>query len=231
VYKIKRTVLFLIPLCLISCANQAILEYFKEPETGKITFKAGHIDQAAPLNLNQLQDVTIGFLPVRSSMGGGLGEEMVTKYIYDNIAAMFLNIKFISSSQASDLFSDMDLWEDYFAYLDRYHQSSVAKTNFDELKELYQKLGASYIININSDYTPINKYPGVFETNIQIQIWDINSGKKVWEGFCLGQDIVYSADTFDAVKQKMVDWACNRIAEEMAGVTTTEQPTNNPNNL
>ncbi len=230
-YRIARALLLSTILCVVSCADSAVIEFFQEPETGKVVFRAGEVNKTAGFNLSQLKAATIGILPVRSSLGGGLGEEVATKYFYDNLTNRFENIKFISNAAASDLFTEMDMWEDYFEYLDKYHQHAVAKGNFDELKGLYQKLGASYIININADYTLMNKYPNAFETNIQTQIWDMNSGKKVWEGFGRGQDIVYSADDVDAVKQKMVDWVCRRIAEELAGATTTTGLITSPNNL
>ncbi len=221
--RIKKASWLLAIICLVSCSNSAVLEFFQEPETAKVDFKVGAVNKAAEFNLSRLRNVTIALLPVRSSVGGGLGEEVVTKYFYENIAKKFNNIKFISAAQASDLFTDVDLWEDYFAYLEKYHQAAVADKNFDELRGLYQKLGAGYIININSDYPIIPKYPGVFETNIQVQIWDINSGKKIWEGFGRGRDMIFSADDVESVKQKLVDWVCRRMAEEMAGGTTQSQ--------
>jgi hypothetical protein len=148
-------------------------------------------------------------------MGGGLGEESVTRYFYENLAKRFNNIKFIKNEAVSDFFTDIDMWEDYFAYLEKYHQASVVDTNFNELRNLYKKLGANYVININSDPGFIPRYPSHFSVYIQAQIWDLGSGKLVWEGFVQGQDVVSSAEDTERVKAKMVNWVSKRMANEM----------------
>jgi hypothetical protein len=188
------------------------MEIFSEPETGRVSFKPGTANQ---LDFSQLQTATVALLPVRSTLGGGLGEERVTKHFYENLARRFTNLKFIGPDEASDLFTDLEIWEDYFEYLIKYQQSSVSAADFDKLKGLYRQLGADYIININSDPAFIPRYPGNFTVFIQVQIWDISNGKMVWEGFGQGEDVVLSAETLERVREKMIDWTCQRLVEEM----------------
>ncbi len=209
---------------LTGCIEISLPEFLKEPETGRVSFRLGEVDKASMLNLGKIKAATIALLPVRSSMGGGLGEEVVTKYFYENLADRYKNIKFISNEEVSDFFTDLDMWDDYFEYLTRYHQSAVADTNFDELKGLYQKLKADYIININSDYIPIPRYPTMFEVNIQAQIWDIDSAKMIWEGLVQGRDMVISEEEEVRIKEKMVDWACKHIAGEMGRERDSKEP-------
>jgi hypothetical protein len=148
-------------------------------------------------------------------MGGGLGEESVTKYFYENLVKRFNNIKFINDEEASDFFTEIDMWEDYFVCLEKYSQASVVKANFNELKRLYQKLGTNLIINVNSDYSSILRYPHNFVIFIHAQIWDLSSGKLVWEGFGQGEEVVMSADDIERVRNKMANRVSKRMADEM----------------
>lgn len=211
----KEGFLSFLLICVVGCVEISLPEFFKEPETGKVVFRLGGIAQSQKLDLDKIKAATIVLLPVRSAMGGGLGEEVVTKYFYKNLIKRYKNIKFIPNDEVSDFFTNLDMWDDYFTYLVKYHKSAVADTNFDELRGLYQKLEANYIININSDYIPIPRYPSMFEVNVQAQIWDINSGKMVWEAFVLGRDMVVSEEEEAGIREKMVDWACRHIVGEM----------------
>jgi hypothetical protein len=223
VLKIIRNNLLITIFFLLGCstfthigAYFSDIELFEEEAPVIVSFKPGLRNDSSRLDLSNQKAITVALLPVRSNMGGGLGEEFVTKSLYEKLSQRLNPIKIISSQEVSDLLVDLDLWEDYFEYLNRYHQDSIV--DFDELQRLYNPLKVDYIINTNSDFTPIPKYPTSFELYVQIQVWDLKNGKLLWEGFSNGNVVIRAQEETDRLKQKMADRVCRRLAEEMQRV-------------
>jgi len=193
---------------LVGCATLSSLF-----ETGMVSFKPNTaLNQS--FHLNQLNGATVVLLPVRSIMGGGLGEEKVTKHLNQTLKAKFTQVKLITDEEASDLFTQMDLWDDYFNYLVKYYRDSV--TDFDELRSLYGRLGGQYIMSVTADYTSFSPmYPRTFMLFIHVQIWDLVTGKLVWEGRGEGEDVIEAEAWEDEVVTKMIKRVCKRIVQEM----------------
>jgi hypothetical protein len=223
VHVIKRAGFILAVIFLTSCAYFAEIEIFEEQNPVRVLYKPGTVNQSLQLDLNQPSPIKVALLPVRSNLGGGLGEDNVTKNFYKNLLKELQNITFISTEEASDMFVDKDLWEDYFAYLVKYTRHSI--TDFDEVKRLYTQLEANYIININSDYSLIPRYPTNVTVSIQVQMWDVNSGKLVWEGFGQGDCVIPSEEYTDKLKDKMADLVCQRLVKEMKTIRQVKQTT------
>ncbi len=223
---VKNAILLLLLIRLMGCATISEtegykklsaefskMEFFTEEDISQVSFTYGEINKKTKFSLNSLENIKIALLPVRSIMGGGLGEETVTNIFYEELTKKFANIKFISNKEASDTFTDMDMWEEYFEYLYKYSLASV--TDFDKLQKLYKKLGAAYIISINSDYAPIPKYPNNLTVYIQVQIWNLSNTKIVWEAFAQGDDVVDNPQYLEDVRNKIVMKLSKRIADEL----------------
>ena len=53
---------------------------------------------------------------------------------------------------------------------------------------------------------------------MQIQIWDLNSGKIVWDGFVQGQDLVKSEGDLEGVINKLARLNCQLMTDKLGSV-------------
>ncbi len=153
-------------------------------------------------------------LPVRSIMGGGLAEERVTKYFNRSMKKYFGKLRVITDEEADRIFDEQDLWDDYLEYLTGYQQSPII--DFEQLRYLYSRLKAKYIISVSADYFVSAMYfPNTLVLQVYVEVWDLNTGEKIWEGKAEGENVIGEEPWMDEVISGTVDLVCQRMVQEM----------------
>jgi len=162
---------------------------------------------------------TIILLPVRSSIGGGTSDEIVTKSL-NNFFKSSLNESIIITDEESDsYFTAQNRWDDYFAYIAKYSRTGIIKKEgLEEPMQLYAALEPDYIVDASSDPFRLSTagfYPQVFNLYIDFQIWDLKTKQKVWGGTCNGETVVPSKNKEASIYQDLADRIAQRIFWEM----------------
>jgi len=192
--------------------NTEIINYFKEVPP-KVDFRPGQV--AKPIHLDNLPGTTLALLPVKSTMGGGMGEEVVTEKFYQSLVNRFKQIRIISDKEASKSFTGRDLWDAYYeGLLTNYYQ--VKTVQVAKLVEIYRHLNPDYLIGITADYTFVKPTPPRSLTFfIYVQIWDAKDGRLVWEGQAQGEDVSQNTDWDSEVIENVVKSVCQEIVGHM----------------
>ncbi|MFQ5645866.1 MAG: hypothetical protein ACE5GM_02965 [bacterium] len=198
---------------ILTYSNQPLLNRF--PVYVKFTPDAGNVS----FHMSQTENKTIAVLPVRSGMGGGGSEEVVTVYINSAFKKIVKGVTLITDKQADRLFTDMDLWDDYFAFIAPYTRKGITGgEDLADIDRLYSAIKADYIITVTSDYrfhSIGGLYPRAFFLYINLQIWDIKNKQKVWGGICNGETKALAAQDENRVTHETADRAAQRVFYEL----------------
>ncbi len=189
-----------------------IIKYFKEVPP-KVDFRPGQV--AKPIRLDSLPGATLALLPVKSTMGGGMGEEVVTEKFYQSLVNRFKQIKIISDKEASKTFTSLDLWDNYYeCLLADYYQAKTVQV--DKLAETYRCLKPDYLVGLTADSTFAKPTPPRSLTFfIYVQIWDARDGRLVWDGQAQGEDVSQNMDWDSEVIENVVKYVCQEIVGHM----------------
>jgi ankyrin repeat protein len=162
---------------------------------------------------------TIILLPVRSSLGGGTSDEIVTKSLNNFFKSSLNESKIITDDELDKYFTAKNRWDDYFAYIAKYSRTGIVKQeDLEEPMQLYAAMEPDFIVDASSDPFMLSTagfYPQVFNLYIDFQIWDLKTKQKVWGGMCNGETVVPSKDKETSIYQDLADRIAQRIFWEM----------------
>lgn len=168
---------------------------------------------------SELPGKTIILLPVRSSIGGGTSDEIVTKSLNNFFKSSLNESKIITDNESDSYFTAQNRWDDYFAYIAKYSQTGIVKKeDLEEPLQLYESMEPDYIVDASSDPFRLSTagfYPQVFNLYIDFQIWDLKTKQKVWGGMGNGETVVPSKDKETSIYQDLADRIAQRIFWEM----------------
>jgi len=192
--------------------NTEIISFFKEVPP-KVIFRPGQV--AKPIRLDSRPGAILALLPVKSTMGAGMGEEVVTEKFNQSLVNRFRQVKVISDKEASKIFTGLDLWDAYYeCLLADYYQAKTVQVA--KLMEMYHHLKPDYLMGITADYTFAKPTPPrSLMFFVYVQIWDAGDGRLVWEGQAQGEDVSQNMDWDAEVIENVVKHVCQEIVGHM----------------
>ncbi len=165
------------------------------PIPGKITSNLSFTGNQGnwSFSYKKLIKQNIAILPVRSSMGGGADDDRLSPILVRTIKRKLTDINLFSDKMVDDFFTEKDMWDEYFAYINQYMSRGLVK--IDEMEKLYAKLDITKVILITSDFNFSGAeyiYPKEFNIFVSVQIYDIKKHKIIWDGMINANDFIKS---------------------------------------
>lgn len=186
---------------------------------------------------SDLQNSKIAILPVLAGEGWegfrrGTGDELTNAF-----RNVFVSQNILSPTQTLNLINDSDLSREYASVIEDYRTSGILNKKI--LKDLGEAVRVKYMVysEVREDETLSSFSTGTYSSvytktksaNIYSQLWDIQTGDIVWEGF--GGGAMTSTGSQPAVLNNLIKIASTGLAERIGKSINETPPCKNASDL
>ncbi len=188
---------------------QVIRKAFSDPHKETVNIKHSYREQ--DFYLNDIKE-PIAFMPVRSVMTGGMGDEEIGDCLYQGLQEQLSN-NFIPESQIDQRFEEDDIWEEYLDCLSQYGTEGVIVS---PIISLYAQIDINYLFTISSEFQFVNPfYPKNCFYFVSIQLWQLDTQKALLDVNCQGERLIDEMEDEAKALAQIKKKVCNRVIAEI----------------
>jgi len=205
----KQFINFLI-ISLLNIGCGTVLSHIDSPVILHTEYEGKH-----SFNLKNIKNTTVAFLPFRGTLGGYISNKTVRTRLCQQLIKNIPSINYIQSGQLIALIASQgpDIIGQYNNLMERYLVRGRLKPR--DLA-IFSSAGIDYLACISLNGI-VEDNPRRFLFLLSLQIWEVDTGKMVWDITQEGQMYVAFNDDENEVKKEVMTKVTDFVLAKLSG--------------